>query len=101
MIQIADHKDGCILAVRAQPGARRDGVVGAHNGALKIAVRAPADQGKANAAIAAVLCDVLALKKTQVELLSGHTGRDKRFLIRGVAAAAVRARLERAIPGTV
>jgi uncharacterized protein (TIGR00251 family) len=94
MIEVVDHAEGCILPVRAQPGARRDGVVGAHNGALKVAVRAPADQGKANAALAAVLCEFLALKKSQVELLSGHAARDKRFLIR-VAATTVRERLAR------
>ena len=36
MITITDHAEGCILPVRAQPGARRNGVQGKQGGALKI-----------------------------------------------------------------
>lgn len=93
MIQVNEHAEGCVIAVRAQPGARRDGVVGEHNGALKIAVSAPPDKGKANEAIAAVLCAALGMKKSQVALLAGTTSRDKKFLVRGVTADWLRTRL--------
>ncbi|MBI3407032.1 MAG: DUF167 domain-containing protein [Planctomycetes bacterium] len=81
---IQDHPEGCVLSVRAQPGARRNGVVGEKAGALKVAVTAPADQGRANKALVEVLADCLGIKKAQVELLSGQTHREKKFLIRGV-----------------
>jgi hypothetical protein len=87
MIAITDHAEGCILPVRAQPGARRTGVQGEQNGALKVAVTAPPEDGRANQALIEVLRDVLRLKRSQVELLSGLTSRDKRFLIRGVTRA--------------
>jgi uncharacterized protein YggU (UPF0235/DUF167 family) len=74
-------------------GARRNGVVGEQNGALKVAVTAPPDRGRANKAIEEVLADALALRKSQVELLSGSTSRDKRFLLRGVSVEVVRERL--------
>ena len=93
MIQVSEHAEGCVIAVRAQPGARRDAVVGEHNGALKVAVGAPPDKGKANEAIAAVLCAALGLKKSQVALVAGPTSRDKKFLVRGVGAEALRQRL--------
>ena len=93
MIQVNHHADGCVIAVRAQPGARRDAVVGEHNGALKVAVSAPPDKGKANLAVAALLCDCLGLKKTQVELFAGPTSKDKKFLIRGTSADVVKSRL--------
>jgi uncharacterized protein len=93
VIQVSEHAEGCVIAVRAQPGARRDAVVGEHNGALKIAVSAPPDKGKANEAIAAVLCAALGLKKSQVELLAGPTSRDKKFLVRGVTIDWLRTRL--------
>jgi uncharacterized protein len=94
VIQVNDHPDGCVVAVRAQPGARRNALVGEQNGRLKVTVTAPADQGKANRALGEVLADGLGLKRSQVELLSGPAQREKRFLLRGVTAMEVRARLQ-------
>jgi uncharacterized protein (TIGR00251 family) len=83
---ITPHADGATLAVRAQPGARRNGVVGEQGGALKVAVTPPAEHGRANAALVEVLRDWLGLKRSQVELTSGATSRSKVFLIRGLTA---------------
>jgi uncharacterized protein len=93
MIAVADHAEGCMLPVRAQPGARKAGVLGEQNGALKVAVTAPPEDGRANQALAAALREVLGLKRSQVELISGRTSRDKRFLIRGVTRAELEKRL--------
>jgi uncharacterized protein (TIGR00251 family) len=93
MIEVGDHVEGCVLPVRAQPGARRAGVQGEQNGALKVAVTAPPEDGRANQALLEVLREALGLKRSQVELLSGQTSRDKRFLIRGVAKDELRRRV--------
>jgi uncharacterized protein (TIGR00251 family) len=87
VIAIAEHAEGCVLPVRAQPGARKAGILGEQAGALKVAVTAPPEDGRANQALLEALRDALSLKRSQVELLSGATGRDKRFLIRGLAKA--------------
>jgi|SRR6516162_1071656 uncharacterized protein (TIGR00251 family) len=87
MIAITDHAEGLVLPVRAQPGARRSGVQGERNGALKLAVQAPPRDGRANEALVEVLCAALGLRRSQLELLGGATGRDKRFLVRGVTRA--------------
>jgi uncharacterized protein (TIGR00251 family) len=94
VIQISDHPDGCILSVRAQSGARRNAIVGEQAGSLKIAVTAPPDQGHANKALVEVLCAQLGLKKSQVELFSGPTSRDKKFLLRRIAGSALLAQLQ-------
>ena len=86
MIQISAHSEGCVLAVRAQPGARRNAIVGEQAGALKVAVTAPPDKGRANEAIVEVLAESLGLKRSQVELVSGQTSRAKKFLVRGLTA---------------
>jgi uncharacterized protein (TIGR00251 family) len=67
--------------------------VGEVGGAVKIAVSASPDKGKANQAIIEVLRDVLGAKSSQVELLSGFTSRQKRFLIRGWPKPNLEARL--------
>ena len=87
MIAITEHAEGCILPVRAQPGARKAGVLGEQAGALKIAVTAPPEDGRANKALTEALRELLGLKRSQVELLSGATSRDKRFVIRGMSKA--------------
>ncbi len=57
---------------------------GEQAGALKVAVTAPPEDGRANKALVEALRDALGLKRSQVELLSGDKSRDKKFLIRGV-----------------
>ena len=94
MITITDHADGCILSVKAQPGARRDAIIGEHAGMLKVAVSAPPDKGRANDAIIEVLAAALGLKRGQIELLSGATSRQKKFLLRGITTDLVRSRLQ-------
>lgn len=93
MIAIADHAEGCVLPVRAQPSARKTGVLGEQGGALKVAVTAPPEDGRANKALTEALRDLLNLKRSQVELLSGATSRDKKFLIRGLARAELESRV--------
>jgi len=95
MIQISAHADGCLLAVRAQPGARKNLVVGEHGEALKVAVTAPPEDGRANEAIVELLRKWLGLKRSQVELFTGQRARDKQVLIRGVSPSELAAVLEK------
>src|SRR5262245_24861873 len=84
MIAITPHEDGCLLLVRAQPGARKNAVIGEHGGMLKVAVTAPPEDGRANEALVNLLREWLDLKRSQVELAGGPTNRNKAFLIRGL-----------------
>ena len=93
MIVLVDHAEGCVLPVRAQPGARRPGVQGEQNGALKVAVTAPPEDGRANQALVETLRRALGVKRSQVELVGGPTSRDKRFLIRGLTRPELEQRL--------
>ncbi len=90
MIRLRETNEGTILAVRAQPGARRTGVVGEHDGALRIAVTASPDKGKANRAIAAVLSEAFSIPKSSIELVSGQTSRQKEFRLDGLRCSQVR-----------
>ncbi len=85
--------DGVIVDVKAQPGARRAGIVGVQGGRLKVAVTQVAERGRANDALVAVLAETLELRRNQVELVSGGTNPLKRFLIQGIEESDLRARL--------
>lgn len=95
MIDVVAHPEGCILPVRAQPGARKAGIQGEHDGALKVAVAAPPQDSRANRALTEALVELLGLKRSQVALVRGQTSRDKRFLIRGLHPAELHGRLVR------
>lgn len=84
MVRLEGNAAGTILPVRAQPGARRNGVLGEHDGALRVAVTAAPDKGKANQAIIELLSSSFGIPKSAVELAGGATSRQKRFLLRGV-----------------
>ena len=90
---IQPHPDGATLAVRAQPGAKKDAVLGRHGDSLKVAVTAPPEDGRANAALVEHLKTVLGVKRSQVVLLSGEKNRNKVFLIRGLTPEQVEARV--------
>jgi uncharacterized protein len=84
MIEMQPHPEGTILSVRAQPGARRNEIRGEQDGALKVCVTQSPEKGKANKAVIVLLAKSLKLRKSQVELISGETSHQKRFLIRDV-----------------
>jgi uncharacterized protein len=62
VIALESHGDGVILPVRAQTGARRNGIQGEHAGMLKVSVTAAPAKGKANKAIQEVLAEQLNLR---------------------------------------
>lgn len=97
MVHLEQTTNAVVFAVRAHAGARRNGITGVHNGALKVAVTAAAEKGKANQAIAELLCEALALRRGQLNLISGSTSSQKRFAVSGLE----RADLERKIAAAI
>lgn len=100
MIAVTAHAEGSILPVRAQPGARKNDVLGERAGSLRVAVTAAPERGKANAAIAEVLAETLGCKPSQIALLAGETSREKRFLLAGMTVRELQERLGFLSPST-
>lgn len=92
--------DGVMLAVRAQPGAKKTAITGIYGEGstmqLKIAVQAQPLEGRANAALIRFLAETFALPKSAIDLASGEISRSKVFHLRGISAAQAKAVLERA-----
>ena len=93
MIDITPHDEGVIIAVRAQPGAKRNEVAGIRDRMLLVRVTQAPEKGKANKAIAEVIAKAIGLRRSQVELFSGETSRQKRFLVRNLTAEELFAKL--------
>jgi uncharacterized protein len=79
-------KDGVRLTVRVAPKASRSRVVGLADGALKVAVAAPPEDGKANAALIDTLAEALGVPRRDVVLAAGAASRRKLVDVAGDAA---------------
>ena len=82
-----------ILRVYVIPNAKIDSVVGEYGGTIKIKLRAPAVEGKANAALIRFLAQQLKLPRHAIILKSGHRSRDKLIGIDGLTAQDVHTRM--------
>jgi hypothetical protein len=80
----AGRRDGSdlLIEVRVQPRAARSEIAGLHGGRLRIRLQAPPVDGKANAALVALLAETLGVPRAQVIIEHGHASRDKRVRIR-------------------
>ena len=90
---IRETSEGILLAVRAQPGAKKTAITGVYgegpSAQLKVAVHAPPLEGRANEALVVFLATFCSIPKNRVELVAGAHSRSKVFVLRGLALADV------------
>jgi uncharacterized protein (TIGR00251 family) len=72
------------FSVRVLPRASKDEISGTMEGALKIRLRAPALENRANEALIEFLAGLLKTSKSAVRIQGGEHARTKRVEIRGV-----------------
>jgi uncharacterized protein len=76
------------FAVRIQPRASKNEITRMDDGRLKIRLTAPPVDGAANEALVKFLADQFNVARSQVEIVSGHTGREKVVRIAGIGKEA-------------
>lgn len=81
------------LIVRLTPRAARDEISGWQGGELRVRLRAPPLEGRANEALRRLIASRLGLPPSNVELVSGAKGRVKRLKVEGLSQEEVRRRL--------
>ena len=84
MIEVSERDGSVVLAVRVQPRASKDEIAGEMDGALKVRLRAPAVEDRANQALIDFLAELLKTPRSAVSILSCERSRVKRIEIRGV-----------------
>jgi uncharacterized protein YggU (UPF0235/DUF167 family) len=82
-----------VLELRVQPGARRTAITAVGAAAVRIAVTARPERGKANEAALAVLAEALGVPHGRLELIQGAHARTKRVRVHGMAATELADRL--------
>jgi uncharacterized protein len=75
-------------------------VVGRHGDAWKVRVTAPAEAGKANAAVLTLLAGALDLPRRNISLTSGQASRNKVVALEGLSSEAAEACLAAAAEKT-
>jgi uncharacterized protein (TIGR00251 family) len=69
--------------VKVKPGSKKESIGIAADGKITVAVRAQAQEGKANERLVEILADVLNLAKSNVILVKGQQSRFKELSIKG------------------
>ena len=82
-----------VLAVRLQPRASREEIVGERAGALVVRVLAPPVDGRANEALCRLIAKRAGVARGRVTIVRGESARDKLVRVEGVALPELRAAL--------
>jgi uncharacterized protein len=93
MIAVHESVAGVSFAVRVQPRAKKNAVVGELGDTLKIALTAPPVDGRANEACIEFFANLLKVPRSSVSIASGETSRRKVIRVAGLSAEELHTRL--------
>lgn len=83
---LEQDKHGILIRLYIQPRASKNEIVGIHGGtALKIRLTSPPVDGAANSACIEFLANILGIRKSNVEILSGQKSRIKQIKLSGIS----------------
>ena len=83
-VEALETKKGLSFAVRVRPSAGRSGFTGEHAGALKVDLKSPPEDGKANKELVGLIAKALGIPTGGVTIVSGETSRAKRVSVTGI-----------------
>ena len=83
------------LAVSVQPGASTEGVVGFDDDVLRVRVKAPPIEGRANAALSKLLAGILGVPPSNIAIVRGARTRRKLLTVEGLSQDQLSRRLAR------
>jgi len=92
-LQIRESAEGCTFTVRVHPGAKRDAIVGVHNGELKVSLTATPSDGEANRSLIKFLSVHLHTWPGNLKILSGAKSRTKVLEVTELSVADLLTRL--------
>jgi uncharacterized protein len=96
MIPIHETPLGVTFSVKVHPRARKNAVTGEVGEALKLSLKAPPVEGRANEACIDFLADVLNVPRASVSIAAGQSSRNRVVRVAGLSVEQVRERLARA-----
>jgi uncharacterized protein len=91
VIPASEPSRDCEIAVRLQPRARADEIVGERDGALVVRVTAPPERGRANAALCRLIAKRARVGLRRVSIVRGVGARQKLIRVQGADQESLRA----------
>ena len=88
---------GAIISILIQPRASKNELIVKENKEYKVRLTAPPVDGAANEALINFLSATLAVAKSQIEIVSGHTARKKIIRVHGISDFEVKRALNKEI----
>ncbi len=87
MLQYTESGETITFTVRVVPRASRSCVAGCAEGALRVRIAAPPVDGAANEELMRFLARALGVPTRAVEIIGGHTSKNKRVRLYGIIPA--------------
>jgi len=78
-------EDKARISVHVYPNAVKNEIVGLTSNVLRVKISAPPVKGKANKELVAFLSGLLGIKKDSINIIKGHTARNKVLVIDGLS----------------
>jgi len=78
------HGHGLIINIKVEPRSSRAGVAGAYGDGLKVKLTSPPVEGKANKELVEILAREFKIRKSDVQIISGKTSKNKVVRLIGV-----------------
>lgn len=91
---LKEKTGGVVILLHVLPNAKNTHLLGLHNGAVKLKVKAPPIDGKANQEIVRYFSQILAVNKSKCEILKGDKSKTKQIFIADLTAAVVNSHLQ-------
>lgn len=85
MIELVETADAVTFSVRVIPRASRSEIGGEHDGSLKVNLALPPIDGAANAELIRLFTKKFGVSKSDIEIVSGETSKNKRIKIISVS----------------
>lgn len=79
---LKETKDGVILSLKISPNSSKNEIIKCEDGSIKVKITAQPIDGKANKALVEFLSKQFKIPKSSIEIIKGHTGKDKSLLIK-------------------
>lgn len=93
MIAIQETTAGVTFAIKVQPRAPRNVIIGQLGEALKVSLTAPPVDGRANDACIAFFAELLRIPRASISIVSGQNSRNKVIRVAGISVQEIRNRL--------
>jgi uncharacterized protein (TIGR00251 family) len=82
---LTQTQKGVYITIWAKPKGSKSLVLGVKDGALLVKLCAPPVEGKANSELIKLMAKTLGVSKSEVELVSGQSGRNKRIFVSSIS----------------